>query len=69
MVMCAERLWFMLVAIFMGLVMGLAGSQMFGAAFLVQLVIMVMMLVRGFTGKCPSLTILRQILPSCNEGA
>ena len=69
MVMCAERLWFMLLAILLGLVMGLAGSQMFGVAFIVQLVIMVMLLVRGFTGKCPSLMILKQILPPCNEGA
>jgi len=68
MLMCAERLWFMLVAILMGLVMGLAGSQMFGAAFLIQLLIMTMMLVRGFTGQCPSLVMIRQILPPCEEG-
>ena len=69
MVMCAERLWLMLVAILLGMVMGLAGSRMFGAAFIVQLAIVVILLVRGLTGKCPSLMILKQILPPCNEGA
>ena len=66
--MCAERMWFKWVAIILGLVMGLAGSQMFGAAFVVQLLVMVIFLVRGFTGKCPSLMILKQILPPCEEG-
>jgi hypothetical protein len=32
--MCAERMWLITLAIIMGLVMGLAGSQMFAAAFL-----------------------------------
>ena len=63
--MCAERMWMIWVAIILGLVMGLAGSQMFVAAFLVQLVVMAILLMRGFTGFCPSLTLLKQILPPC----
>ena len=66
--MCAERMWMIWVAIILGLVMGLAGSQMFVAAFLVQLAVMVILLMRGFTGFCPSLTLLKQILPPCEEG-
>ena len=66
--MCAERMWFVWMAILLGLVMGLAGSQMFAAAFLVQLAVMVMFLIRGTTGKCPSLMILQQLLPPCKEG-
>ena len=66
--MCAERMWMIWVAIILGLVMGLAGSQMFAAAFLVQLVVMAILLMRGFTGLCPSLTLLKQIIPSCEEG-
>jgi len=65
--MCAERMWLIWIAIILGLVMGLAGSQMFGAAFLLQLLVMVLLLVRGLTGKCPSLTLLKQILPPCQE--
>ncbi len=66
--MCAERLWMIWVAIILGLVMGLAGSQMFAAAFLVQLVVMAILLMRGFTGWCPSLILLKQILSPCEEG-
>jgi len=66
--MCAERMWLITLAIIMGLVMGLAGSQMFAAAFLVQLAIMVALLMRGLTGFCPSLMLLKQILPPCQEG-
>jgi len=65
--MCAERMWLIAVAILMGLVMGLAGSQMFAAAFLVQLAIMAVLLMRGFTGFCPTVILLRQILPPCEE--
>ncbi len=65
--MCAERLWYVMVAILMGLVMGLAGSQMFAAAFIVQLLIMAVMLMRGFTGFCPSIMIFRQFLPPCEK--
>ena len=63
--MCAERLWYILVAVLLGLVMGLAGSQMFAAAFVVQLAIMGVLLMRGLTGFCPSVVIFRQFLPPC----
>jgi len=66
MYMCAERLWYILVAILMGFVMGLAGSQMFAAAFVIQLAIMGIMLMRGFSGFCPSVMIFKQFLPPCN---
>ena len=65
--MCAERMWLIVIAIVMGLVMGLAGGQMFAAAFLAQLAIMVVLLMRGFTGFCPSLKLFEQILPPCEE--
>jgi hypothetical protein len=65
--MCAERLWYVIMAILMGLVMGFAGSQMFVAAFLVQLGIMIIFLMRGFTGFCPSVIMLKQLLPSCEK--
>ena len=67
MIMCAERMWFVFVAIILGVVMGLTGSQMFGVAFLVQLAVMVMLLMRGFSDVCPSLTWLKRLLPPCDE--
>jgi polyferredoxin len=66
--MCAERLWFVWIAIILGLIMGLAGSQMFAAAFIAQLALIVVFLVRGLTGKCPSLMLLSQIVPPCRKG-
>ncbi len=66
--MCAERMWLVWIAIILGLVMGLAGSGMFAAAFLVQLAVMIVLLMRGISGFCPSLILLRQILPPCKEG-
>jgi polyferredoxin len=66
--MCAERLWFVWIAIILGLIMGLAGSEMFAAAFIAQLALIVVFLVRGFTGKCPSLMLLSQIVPPCRKG-
>jgi hypothetical protein len=61
-------MWLVWVAIILSVAMGLAGSQMFAVAFLVQLAAMIALLVRGLTGFCPSLILLRQILPSCEEG-
>jgi hypothetical protein len=61
-------MWLIWVAIILGVVMGLAGSQMFAAAFVVQLVVMIGLLVRGMTGFCSSLILLKQILPPCEEG-
>jgi len=66
--MCAERMWLIWVAIILGLIMGLAGSQMFAAAFLAQLAVIIVLLVRGFTGFCPSLILMKHILPPCSEG-
>lgn len=66
--MCADRMWLVWVAIILGLVMGLAGSGMFAVAFLVQLAVMIALLVRGLSGFCPSLILLKQILPPCEQG-
>ncbi len=64
--MCAERAQRMLMAIMLGLVMMLAGLQMFKLAFLLQLFIMIMLLIWAWTNFCPSLYILRKILPPCD---
>ena len=67
MTMCAERMWYVFLAIILGLVMGLTGSQLFGLAFVIQLAVMVVLFVRAFTDGCPSLTALKRILPPCDD--
>ena len=64
--MCAERVQRMIIAIVLGLVMGTAGSGMIQIAFLLQFAVMILLLIGAFTGFCPSLLILKQILPSCD---
>lgn len=63
--MCAERMQRIVQAIILGFIMGLAGSQMFQAAFLLTLAMIIILLVAGFTGFCPGIIILKKILPAC----
>lgn len=65
--MCAERMQRIVQAIILGLIMGLAGSEMFQIAFLLMLAMMVLLLIGGFTGFCPGLLVLKAILPSCEK--
>jgi len=65
--MCAERMQRIFQAIILGLIMGLAGSDMIQIAFLLMLAMMVLLLIGGFTGFCPGLMILKAVLPSCHE--
>jgi hypothetical protein len=64
--MCVERAQRLLTAIMLGFVMMTAGLGMFKIAFLLQLFVMIMLLVWAFTNFCPSLYMLRKILPPCN---
>ncbi|WP_456393110.1 hypothetical protein [Nitratifractor sp.] len=63
--MCAERMQRIVLAIILGVNMGLAVSNV-QLAFLIQLAVMVLLLIGGFTGKCLSVEILKQFLPSCD---
>jgi len=63
--LCAERMQRIIQAIILGLIMGLAGSQMFKIAFIVIFAMMVMLFVAGLTGFCPGLMILKKIFPPC----
>ena len=65
--LCAERIQRIIQAIILGLIMGLAGSKMFAAAFVVTLAMMIMLLIAGFTGFCPGLMALEKIFPSCRD--
>jgi len=65
--MCAEKIQRLIQASILGFVMGLAGSGMYAAAFLLQFGMMIMLVIAGFTGWCPGLIILKKIFPSCDE--
>jgi hypothetical protein len=64
--LCAERLQRIVQAIILGLILGLAGMQMFKAAFIVTVTMMIALLVAGVTGFCPGLIILKKAFPSCD---
>ena len=63
--MCAERLQRIFLAIILGINMGLVVSQP-QIAFFVQLVLIILLLIGGFSGKCISLKILSKFIPSCD---
>ena len=72
--MCAQRMQRIILAIILGLTMGAAamgmgeaGSMGLQIAFLMQLVLIIALLIGGFTGFCPSLILLRTFLPSCDD--
>jgi hypothetical protein len=63
--LCAERMQRIVQAIVLGLIMGLAGAQMFKIAFIITFAMMVMLFTAGITGFCPGLIILKKIFPPC----
>ncbi len=63
--LCAERIQRIVQAIILGLIMGLAGAQMFKVAFIVTFAMMIMLFIAGVTGFCPGLMILKKIFPPC----
>ncbi|QOR61923.1 YgaP-like transmembrane domain [Sulfurovum sp. ST-21] len=66
--LCAERMQRIVQAIILGLIMGLAGSKMFAAAFILTFAMMLMLFIAGVTGFCPGLMILKKIFPPCECG-
>jgi len=65
--MCAERMQLFILAIVLGLVMGLAGGGQVQIAFIVQLALMILLLIGGFSGSCILLRILKKIIPPCEK--
>jgi Mg/Co/Ni transporter MgtE len=63
--LCAERMQRIVQAIILGLIMGLAGAQMFQIAFIVTFAMMLILFIAGLTGFCPGLMILKKIFPAC----
>jgi len=65
--MCVERLQKILLAMGLGIVMMLAASGAIKAAFLLQLIIMVILISSGLTGFCYISKVLRSAFPSCED--
>ena len=63
--MCAEKIQRIIQASILGFVMGLAGSGMYAAAFILQFAMMVTLVIAGLTGFCPGLIVLKKIFPPC----
>lgn len=66
--MCVEKAQRLMMAIMLGLIMGLAASGMIVVAFVLQFFMMVMLIVWAVTDFCPSTAVLKKILPPCNYG-
>jgi hypothetical protein len=54
-------------AFILGLILGLAGSKMFAAAFIVTVAMMLMLFIGGLTGFCPGLMLLKRVFPPCES--
>jgi uncharacterized membrane protein YbjE (DUF340 family) len=65
--LCAERMQRIVQAIILGLIMGLAGAQMFKIAFLLTFAMMIMLFIAGITGFCPGLMVLKKVFPACDS--
>ena len=65
--MCADRMRSIVIAIILGASLGLLGSENIQYMFIIQLIIIIALLVDGFTGFCPIRTALRAILPKCED--
>jgi hypothetical protein len=65
--LCAERMQRIVQAFILGLILGLAGSKMFAAAFIVTVAMMLMLFIGGLTGFCPGLMLLKRVFPPCES--
>jgi hypothetical protein len=63
--LCVERVQRLIMAIMLGIIMGLAASGWIAAAFILQLFMMIMLIIWALTNFCPSIFLLKKILPSC----
>jgi len=64
--MCADRMRSIIIAIIIGMSMGLAVSNM-QLSFIIFLILIVALLVDGFLGFCPIRAVLKNILPKCED--
>jgi hypothetical protein len=65
--MCADRMRSIIIAIILGISLGLLGSKNVQYMFIIQLIIIVALLIDGFIGFCPIREALKTILPKCED--
>ncbi len=65
--MCADRMRSIIIAIIIGLSMGMLGSENIKYAFIMQLIVIVALLVDGFLGFCPIRSFTKLAFPKCND--
>ncbi len=65
--MCADRMRSIILAIIIGVSLGLVGGDNIQYMFIIQLILIVALLVDGFLGFCPIRAALRAILPKCED--
>ncbi len=66
-VMCVEKIQMLLLAMALGIIMGLASAGNVPMAFLGQFILMIILIVKALTGKCISKTVLSSAFPLCNK--
>jgi|AAUQ01.1.fsa_nt_gi hypothetical protein len=65
--MCVERVRSIILAIAIGLSLGFLGSKNIQFMFITDLILIVALLVDGFSGFCPIRAFLSKILPRCKD--
>jgi len=65
--MCIERMRSIIIAIFLGASLGFIGNKNIQYMFIIQLIILVALLLDGFTGFCPIRKVLATALPKCED--
>jgi len=65
--MCVEKIQQLLLAMALGIIMGLASSGNVQMAFLGQFIVMILLIVSALSGKCISKTVLNSAFPLCNK--
>jgi hypothetical protein len=64
--MCADRMRSIIIAIIIGVSLGLIGTEL-QYAFIIQLILIIALLLDGFTGFCPIRAVLKNLLPKCED--
>ncbi len=65
--MCTDRMRSIIIAIIIGASLGFLGSDNIQYMVIIQLIVIVALLVDGFMGFCPIRTVVKTILPPCND--
>ncbi|MDD5360396.1 MAG: hypothetical protein PHI79_01205 [Sulfurovaceae bacterium] len=64
--MCAEKVHKLMIAIILGVIMGIVAIGDLKLAFILQLILMLGFIMWALTGWCVSLAIFKKLLPPCD---